>query len=173
MKDFFNFMFQYNLIPVINKQRRATNKSETVIDHIITNSYLSSNIKSFIIKTDIYVHLSIFILSNAPDIDEYTKETNIYKRNINKTSIQHFQTLLNNTNWELPADPNEAYNIFLNKFGILYNQAFPEFETKTKTKNLLNPWFSKWLLKSTKRKQKLYNKYLKNKSYNIITHLKW
>ena len=38
-------MFQYNLIPVINKPIRLTIKTATSIDHIIKNSYLTSNIE--------------------------------------------------------------------------------------------------------------------------------
>ena len=32
-------MFNFNLIPVINKVTRVTKTSVTAIDHIITNSY--------------------------------------------------------------------------------------------------------------------------------------
>ena len=51
---------------------------------------------------------------------------------------------------------NEAYDSFLSKFTDLYNVAFPKKEVKTKTKNLMSPLITKGLVKSSKRKQKLY-----------------
>ena len=41
---------------------------------------------------------------------------------------------------------------------------FPLTEIEIKPKNLKTPWFSKGLKKSSKTKQKLYIKFLKNKS---------
>ena len=38
---FLNSMFQYNMIPTINKQTRVTRNAATVIDHIITNTVIS------------------------------------------------------------------------------------------------------------------------------------
>ena len=37
----------------------------------------------------------------------------------------------------------------------------PKVKIKIKPKNLLSPWISKGILKSSKRKQKLYDKFLK------------
>ena len=69
--------------------------------------------------------------------------------------------------------PDEAYNIFLNKFQLIYDQAFPATKIKLKTKTLLSPWITKGLLKSSKTKHKLYDEYLKNKSYkNLFESLK-
>ena len=80
VKNFFNLIFQYSLIPIINKPTRVTNKSITAIDHIITNAYLSSKINAGIIKTDISDHFPVFLVSNTPDVDQYSESTNIYKR---------------------------------------------------------------------------------------------
>ena len=157
-------MFSFNLIPVINKITRVTKKSATAIDHIITNSYLNANIQTGIIKTNISDHFPIFLLTNTPNINAYPKTTTIYKRYINTESIKYFRSLLNYVTWEELQCPDEAYNSFLNKFQSIYEQAFPEVEVKLKTKNLLSPWITKGLSKSSKTKHKLYDKYLKNKT---------
>ena len=47
----------------------------------------------------------------------------------------------------------------------LYNEAFQKVKIKVKHKSLLSPWMSKALLKLSKAKHKLYNKFLKNKTY--------
>ena len=54
--------------------------------------------------------------------------------------------------------------IFLERFIKLYDQAFRERNIEIKKKNLLSPWISKGLRKSSKRKQRLYEKFLKQRS---------
>ena len=39
--DFFNFVFQNDIIPVINRPTRVTKLSATVIDHILTNTIIT------------------------------------------------------------------------------------------------------------------------------------
>ena len=38
VQNFFNLMFQFDLVPTINKPTRVTNETISAIDHIITNS---------------------------------------------------------------------------------------------------------------------------------------
>ena len=42
---------------------------------------------------------------------------------------------------------------------------FPNKANSNQEKNLLSPWITRGIIKSSKRKQKLYIKFLKNKSY--------
>ena len=46
----------------------------------------------------------------------------------------------------------------------MYEVNFPLTEIKIRQKNLKTPWFSKGLQKSSKTKQRLHLKFLKNKS---------
>ena len=59
---------------------------------------------------------------------------------------------------------NESYNKFLRKFCELYDVAFPETKIEIKTKNILSPWITKGLAKSSKRNQKLYDKFLRKRN---------
>ena len=54
-----NLMFQFGLVPTINKPTRVTNKAISAIDHIITNSIYNNDFKTGIIKTDISGHFPI------------------------------------------------------------------------------------------------------------------
>ena len=54
---------------------------------------------------------------------------------------------------------------FLKQFLNIYEKCFPIKEIQIKKKNLLSPWITRGIIKSSKRKQKLYIKFLKNKSY--------
>ena len=71
--------------------------------------------------------------------------------------------MLITANWELVTDctdVNSAYNTFLTIFSRLYNNAFPKYEVDMKSKSLKTPC----LLKFSKRKQRLYKNFLKNKN---------
>ena len=52
----------------------------------------------------------------------------------------------------------------LRTFSGIYDHAFSVKEMKIKRKTLLNHWMSKGLQKSSKKKQKLYERFLKNRS---------
>ena len=74
-------------------------------------------------------------------------------------------------------DPNEAYKTFLNVFSNLYKIAFPKIKIKVNSKTRLSPWITRGILKSSKRKQRLYEKFLKNinsvkkENYKTFAHL--
>ena len=59
-------MFQYNMIPTINRPTRVTRNTATAIDHIITNTVISGiQHRSDIIKTDISNHFPIVFALNT------------------------------------------------------------------------------------------------------------
>ena len=92
----------------------------------------------------------------------------IYKRQYSEENILKFREMLqNNADWELIKtcdDPDSAYNLFTRRFFDLYNKAFPKMEKKIKSKYLKCQWMTKGLLISSKKKQRLYEKFLKNKT---------
>ena len=61
-------------------------------------------------------------------------------------------------------DLSEPYKTFLNVFSNLYEIAFPKIKIKVNSKTRLSPWITRGILKSSKRKQKLYEKLLKNRN---------
>ena len=62
VRGFFNFVFQNGIFSVINRPTRVTKSSTTIIDHILTNTLIDSQIQSSIIKTDISDHFAVFSL---------------------------------------------------------------------------------------------------------------
>ena len=75
--------------------------------------------------------------------------------------------ILNEVNWKhlySLTDTNLAYEYFQCTFSGLYNHAFPIKEVSLKLKNVSNPWITKGLQKSSKKKQKFYDKFLKSKT---------
>ena len=56
VKDYLNIVFQNLLISMINKPIRVSKSNATIIDHILTNSFLNTDCFTGIIKTDISDH---------------------------------------------------------------------------------------------------------------------
>ncbi|XP_065642226.1 uncharacterized protein LOC136073884 [Hydra vulgaris] len=169
-KNFFDDMFQLNIFPIINKPIRVTSKSITAIDNILTNSIQDTTLKSGIIKTDISDHFPIYFSLSLDSRKIDNSKILFYKRVIDETSTQKFKDLLSVTNWQKvyrecnSGNTNSAYIKFINLFMLEYNKSFPIQEKEIKAKYLNCPWITKEIRKSSKQKQKLYIKHLKNRS---------
>ena len=61
-------------------------------------------------------------------------------------------------------DTKKAYEKFIEIFSSLDGEYFPKEKIKFKTQKYNNPWITKGIKKSSKRKQKLYKKFLKNRN---------
>ena len=71
--------------------------------------------------------------------------------------------------WEALYSENHAdiaYNEFLKIFSKAYNSVFSDIQVNVKTKTILSQWIAKGIKKSSKNKQKLYKKFLKERAYN-------
>ena len=113
-------------------------------------------------------------------LNNQTSRTFIVKRDINAASIEHFKSLFNSIDWDFVTQislPNDSYNIFLEKFVQIYAQAFPERKIEIKPKNLVSPWITLGLRKSSRKIQRLYEKFLKQRNskneeaYNMYKNL--
>ena len=62
------------------------------------------------------------------------------------------------------SNPNDAYEYFLKVLSDICDLTFPLKTFSIKRKTLQNPWMTKDLLKSSKQKQKLYEKFVKKRS---------
>ena len=90
----------------------------------------------------------------------------IFVRNKNEANTLNFLQQLESTDWSQIPGNNDAkicYDRFLSKFSQIYNTCFPLKKLKRK-EQLRKPWLSKGLLKSVKRKNKLYRQYLSDTS---------
>ena len=59
---------------------------------------------------------------------------------------------------------NKANDNFIEIFSSLYDEYFPKKKIKLKAQKYNNPWITKGIKKSSKRKQKLHEKFLKNRN---------
>ena len=106
-----------------------------------------------------------FLSQNALPKQNSKGNVLIYKRTYNTESIELFKQKLHETKWdEIMSfqNPDDAYKAFLKRFSTLYDTYFPEKKIELKNKDLQSPWITKGITKSSKRKQRLYEKFLKN-----------
>ena len=155
------------MIPKINKPTTVTRERTTAIDHIL-NSFTDTVFKTAIFKSDISDHFpTCFIIPSSMKQTNNTKNTVIFKTVFGTESIELFKQKLYETNWddtEVSQKPDEAYKSFLNKFSDSYNTYLPKKQIKLKSKDLRSPWITDGIRKSSKRKQRLYEKFLKNRN---------
>ena len=80
--------------------------------------------------------------------------------------IEAFLQNLDQYDWDTiktHQDANEASNNFISTFCTIYDTFFPMNKKKIKTKDLESPWITKEIKKSSKKKQRVYSKFLKKK----------
>ena len=83
-----NLIYKNSFIPTINKPTRVTRKTPTIIDHILTNSFVNANFNTFIFKINISNHFSICFLQPTSRPREENKATYITKRVMNNNAIK-------------------------------------------------------------------------------------
>ena len=101
----------------------------------------------------------------------------IIKRDISSENIDNFKFLLENIKQvKLLRDnsSDKTYETFYFIFSGLYNTAFSKKEIEIKTQYLQSPQITRVLKKSSKRKQRLYENFLKNRTTdNETIHKKY
>ena len=74
---------------------------------------------------------------------------------------------MSTVNWDSitnSSDTNNAYDDFIEIFSSLYDECFPKKKINLKPQKYNNPWTTKGMKRSSKRKWKLYKKFLKNRN---------
>ncbi|XP_065654829.1 uncharacterized protein LOC136081442 [Hydra vulgaris] len=165
-KNFFNLLLEFNIISTIFKPTRITKTTSSSIDNILTNNFLDTYFESGIFISDFSDHFPIYHIAHGVSCNDGNKKVFVTKRNLCIKSLDKLKKKLYEERWEdvySSADPNSAFDNFLNTFQNVYDNVCPKLTTEIKNKQLKNPWMTNNLIKSSKRKQKLYIKFLKSK----------
>ena len=104
-------MYENSFIPTVNKPTRVTRKMSTIIHHILTNSFVNTNVKAFIFKIYISDHFPICFLQPTSRTREESEVIYITKRVINNNSIGMFKQELYKTSCDDVMNnkhPNDA-----------------------------------------------------------------
>ena len=120
-------MLSFSLFPLITRPTRITDTSATLIDHIWASD-VQLNCNNYVIQTDITDHypvISQFKLNHT----EHAYSTQMNKRFVTMTALNTFNSELSQVNWDdmlQVSHPNEAFNIFFEKFNNIFQKHFPE-----------------------------------------------
>ena len=157
---FLDSLYASSFHPCIDKPTRITINSSTLIDNIFSNS-CQNNLISGILYCDISDHLPIFTI-NKPTPDSHSSNTTFQYRRFNAESINYFRESLGQSTWDAvysSTNTENAYNIFLEQFSSLYNNAFPLITKTKRRKPHHKPWISPAIKKSISKRNALYKKY--------------
>src|SRR5688572_16465383 len=161
-------MLMHHFLPLILQPTRITDSSATLIDNIFTNSH-DGILESAILTSDISDHLPVITWINTSPTNLNNLRNLKMTRTFSNDNITYFRSLLDNTDWKPVLDlcarsePDLSYKVFVDTYKAAYDMAFPLRPGKLSKKNTMQqPWMTQALLKSTKTKQKLYKKFIKN-----------
>lgn len=154
--EFINLMFSFSFFPLITRPTRITDTSTTLIDHIWT-SHIEFNCHNYIIATDITDHYPV-VSQFKLNLPKQNLPTCIIKRPLSQSALMNFAIALSQVNWadvfELSC-PNEAYDVFFNKFDSLFQIHFPKRKIYVNSKIDKSPYITSSLKKSIKEKHRL------------------
>ena len=172
-EEFLDMLYANNILPIITKPTRLTDHTATLIDHIYTNSL--QNFTPGILTVDITDHLPIFCLVRTQLTRNHSNKK--YFRDYSKLNKDLYLDDIKLIDWHEILNPEknlnekvqEAINT-LNK--IVDKHASIRLARQSKQKQLNKPWLTKGILKSVKRKQKMYRMHLFSKDLQKIGEYK-
>ena len=166
--EFFNLVSSYNLLPYITLPTRITDRSQTLIDNIFSNSK-STKIISGNLTTTVSDHLPQFFIYPEFNRTFIPRKHNIYRRNTNKYDQASFYNDFQNTDWiniinVNENDTNDSFNSFFKKFNYILDKHIPLQKMSNKNfKRRFKPWITQGILKSLKKRSDLHSRYLRAK----------
>lgn len=168
---FLNGLLHDSFIPLITRPTHFNENSSTLIDNIFSNRIINTSTSGTLI-TDISDHLPVFYIKNEPAQCHSKKVFTYYKRNINDNTIDNLKRKLSQIDWSRVyecIDVDKAYDLFLADFTSCYDQCLPLQRKTVKIRNHISkPWITSGILKSIRKKNKLYKDTLINKSEQTL-----
>ena len=164
--NFFNKMSSNLLAPLILIPTKINTKNDTLIDNIFSNQVPSDTISGNLSVNFSDGHLPSFVIT--PKIKHSPpKRHNIYTRDMKNFDQESFLLNVAQIDWDSLIDENDAnksFDQFLGKINnILDSHAPMKKMTRKDIKQKYKPWITNGILKSIKRKDKLYHRYIKGK----------
>ena len=161
--DFMNVLYSYSLLPTIDIPTRISSTSATLIDNVITND--SNPMNSAVITFDISDHLPICLVTSTT-IDNNSCRSYTYKRCMSDGNIERLRSHLRQIDWSCLSgtDVNYAYDTFVKLFSEAFDHFCPLKKISLSKKKSFTPWISNSILKSIRKKNKLYRSFLSHPS---------
>ena len=148
------------MFPLIVKPTRVTDKSATLIDHIMTNNFdIYSRHKQGILMSSISDHYALFHIAGNAQFQPSISNCKTLKRDMRHQNVQRFVNEMKIVNWNqvLECDNVQlAYSTFHKVISEKYSKCFPLKKSSGNRYTNNNPWLSPAMKESIKVKNKLY-----------------
>ena len=165
------------LIPLIIIPTKINTKNDTLIDNIFTNQLNSETISGNLSVNFSDGHLPSFALFPKPNQNHLPKKHNLFvheKIGLDEEKKQNFVMeiaaidMVNDIIVE--NDAERSLNNLLRVTNTVIDKYYPNKKlNKKEYKQTLKPWITSGILKSIKRKDELYRKYINCKNINTKT----
>jgi hypothetical protein len=172
--DFVEHVFAQSFIPLITRPTHFTADKSTLIDNIIANSANRNSI-SGILLSDVSDHLPVFHILHENIVNNDITVMKKLSRVINENNVNRLCSQLSSENWNFVYgcnDVNDCFGMFHDRFLDLYNHNLPAKRSKTKIKTIYKPWITPGIIKSIKKKHKLYKQSLTSKTAIAVSKYK-
>ena len=163
---FRNILLSNSFYNTIDKPTRITSQTASLIDNIFINIHRDT-LRSGIFYADVSDHLPIFLIVSDLFPNKHHVPTKITKRKITSQSLNEFKIDLTSEDWTDVLschDTDNAYELFWKKFSFYFDKNCPIIEIDAKKQRKKHPWITNGILRSIKKRNKLYKAYLCNKS---------
>lgn len=163
---FLDIMYGYGLYPLITKPTRITTTSATLIDNIYTN-VLADTKNGIIVSDFISDHMPIFTTVNlkckASVKSKVYKQSRVFTPDI----LLSIGDSLLECDWSEVYNDGNANNAYTQFINIVKNKCdllCPMQRVEVKGVNECKPWLTKALKKACRRKNRLYYKFIDNRT---------
>ena len=181
ISDYANHINNVGCEQLIDKPTRICQTTGSIIDHIYVNSILKDHVQPIIFYEDISDHLPICATIKCKPIEKAANRP--YRRKISQENIALFLEDLRTSLNKPKMRSNKNLDDLVTLMNELTNAYFPKrMLSRRQFKTSKNPWITPGILTSIKHKNRLYAKYVKNKSpiahtdykkyRNKLTHVK-
>ena len=165
-RNFTDTLFNAGLFPFINLPTRISSGNSTLIDNIYSNIIYDS-VNGVLVDDSISDHLPIFRCIDYKGIVKSSASEYKWLRDVSHDNIENFKKDLTDIDWNTVYNCyncSDAFNEFISTIKRLYDKNCPVKKLKVKGKDNTPPWMTKSLIKSCRKKNKLYKCYIKCKT---------
>ena len=167
--DFFDTLTSNFLLPMISLPTKINSVNDSLIDNIFTNQFLPDTISGNI-TIGISDHLPSFIITPNANQHHLPKRNAIYRRNYKNFDQEDFLLDLLDIDWAnrlevYKNDPNRSFDNFYQSIESILDAHAPLKKISNKDyKRGFKPWITNGIITSIKRRNKLFNSYVKCKN---------
>ena len=165
--DFYDKMTSNLLVPLISVPTKINTKNDTLIDNIFSNQLNSETLTGNITANFSDGHLPSFAIFPKPNQNHLPKKHNLYTRGKldNQEKNEYIKIDLATIDMDIEVIVNDDAERSMNNLLKFTDQIIDKYYplkklTKKEFKQTLKPWITTGILKSIKRKDELFRKYM-------------